>query len=234
MNFSRRNFLRWAAETSAFSVVFLSFRVSQARDLPRPPGAVEEKAFRQFCTRCSRCIDVCQPVALKPAGFFDGWANVGTPIMNPNKCVLCMDCVRTCPTGALQKVPKKEVDIGTVIIHKDICWAYLRKKRCRICFEDCPLKAVEMERDRFPIVVEEKCNGCGICVRRCPTDPKAMEVIYRGAKRHPLEAKGPIIDHLPDRVGPYETPPPTYGKWFANRIQTLAESYIRKLGGKGS
>ncbi len=91
-----------------------------------------------------------------------------------------------------------------------------------------------MERDRFPIVVEEKCNGCGICVRRCPTDPKAMEVIYQGAKRHPLEAKGPIIDHLPDRVGPYETPPPTYGKWFADRIQTLAEGYIRKLGGKGS
>ena len=110
---------------------------------------------------------MCKPLALRPAGILDGFKNLGTPVMRAQECILCMECVRVCHTGALQKVPKEDVDIGCGVIDKRLCWAWLRKKRCKICFKDCPLKAIEMERRRFPVIIEEKCNGCGICAQRC-------------------------------------------------------------------
>ena len=146
---------------------------------------------------------MCKPLALRPAGILDGFKNLGTPVMRAQECILCMECVRVCHTGALQKVPKEDVDIGCGVIDKRLCWAWLRKKRCKICFKDCPLKAIEMERRRFPVIIEEKCNGCGLCRRRCPTDPKSIEIVYRGAKRYPASKERYLV-RQPDRLGPPE------------------------------
>lgn len=224
MDPSKRRFLHFAVSTAAAGAVFSLTAIGGAEALPRPPGALEETDFLSFCSRCGTCIDACQPMALRPATLFEGLSNVGTPVMDVTRCVICMECIRKCPTGALSKIPKTEVDIGRVVIDKDLCLAWLGKKRCKDCYKACPTKAFTLEERRYPVLDPEKCNGCGICVRRCPTEPKAVTLSYQGARRYPRPAVR-LATRLDDRVGPYEFPPPDFKTWLINRTRTLAESY---------
>ena len=224
MGISRRNFLGFVLGGAASGAFFTFFKVKRAEALPRPPGALTEEAFLSRCSRCSRCIDVCQPLALRPAGIFDGMANLGTPVLDVTRCIICMECIRSCPTGALKKVPKEEVDLGTAVIDQDLCLAWQRKKRCKVCYKACPTKAIELKKRRYPVLVPEKCNGCGICLRKCPTDPKSITVSYKGAKRFDPPEKR-FAMRLEDRVGPYEFPPPDFKTWISNRLRTLAEHH---------
>jgi ferredoxin len=76
---------------------------------------------------------------------------------------------------------------------------------------------------RLPELIPEKCNGCGICIRRCP-EPGSLVLTNEGAKRYDPQP-GRFLTRLEDRVGPYEIPPPSYGDWLANRLRMLAEHY---------
>jgi ferredoxin-type protein NapG len=229
MNLSRRALLQLAGSTAVSGAVLGLTTIGRAHNLVRPPGALEEPDFLASCSRCLRCLDVCAPQAIKPAPAFSGFANYGTPVLETNKCILCMECIRTCPTGALGKIPKEEVFLGTAVILKDVCLAWLKTRRCRECEKACKPEAVTMQDNRFPVVLAEKCNGCGICMRRCPTEPKAIIISPEGAKRTRRE-EGRILTALTDRVGPYENPPPTFPIWLRNRLEKLAEHYgILKL-----
>ena len=224
MSISRRSFFQFVVSGTVSGALFTLFKVKRAKALPRPPGAITEEEFLNSCSRCFQCIDVCQPLALRPASIFEGVANLGTPVMDANKCIICMECIRICPTDALKKIPKEEVDIGTAVIDHDICLAWLKKKRCKICYKACPAKAFELKKRRFPVLDPDKCNGCGICVRKCPTEPKSIIISYEGAKRFaPPDDRFAL--HLENRVDPYEFPPPDFKTWFVNRVRTLAEHY---------
>lgn len=52
------------------------------------------------------------------------------------------------------------------IVKKDECTG------CAGCYNSCPKDAIKMEEDEngflFPVVDEEKCIKCGICVKKCP------------------------------------------------------------------
>lgn len=224
MGISRRGFLEFTTGAALAGVLFALFKARHAQALPRPPGALAEADFLAFCSRCTRCIDACLPFALHPAGLFQGVVNVGTPVLDVNRCVLCMECVRKCPTGALKKVPKQEIDLGTAEIDRKRCLAWLNKKRCKNCYKKCPTHAIFLEKGRYPMLNEEKCNTCGICVRSCPTSPKSVVLVYRGAVRFERPARR-FSRRLEDRVGPYDFPPPDFGTWFANRVRSLLEHY---------
>jgi Na+-translocating ferredoxin:NAD+ oxidoreductase RNF subunit RnfB len=163
-------------------------------------------------------------MAIRPAPITSGLANLGTPVLETNKCIICMECIRTCPTGALSKIPKTEVFLGTAVILKDICVAWLKTRRCRECEKACKLEAIVLQKKRFPEVLAEKCNGCGVCMRRCPTEPKSIIISPEGARRTKRQP-GRFILAVEDRVGPYEVPPPAYSEWFKNRLEKLAEHY---------
>lgn len=225
MGLSRRALLQLLASTAVSGGVLGLTAVGRAHDLVRPPGAVAEPDFLAMCARCSRCVDACAPLAISPAHLGSGLANLGTPVLDTNKCVLCMECLRACPTGALTKIPKEEVFLGTAVIHQETCLAWLKTKRCRDCEKACPLKAVEMQEGRFPVIVADKCNGCGICMRRCPTDPKSITISPEGAKRT-ARPEARLLASLEDRVGPYEIEPPPYSTWFVDRLRKLGELYF--------
>ncbi|MEM5788600.1 MAG: 4Fe-4S dicluster domain-containing protein [Syntrophobacteraceae bacterium] len=224
MILSRRAMLQLAASAAASGAIMGLTAVGRADNLVRPPGALEESQFLASCSRCLRCLDACSPLAIKPASVFSGFANVGTPVLETSKCILCMECIRACPTGALGKIPKGEVFLGTAVIMKDVCLAWLKTRRCKECEKACKLEAVVMKENRYPEILADKCNGCGICMRRCPTEPKSIYISPEGARRTKRQ-EGRILVSLEDRVGPYDVPPPDFSEWFSNRLEKLAEYY---------
>lgn len=83
---------------------------------------------------------------------------VGTSIY----CASCMRCAKACPADALVE--------GTAEVDKSNCI------KCRICADFCPIKAIEIDEDGWPVVLEDKCNGCGYCSVVCPVMPPAIYV----------------------------------------------------------
>lgn len=55
------------------------------------------------------------------------------------------------------------------------------------CVASCPDEALSRNKEKHIIMVnDEKCNGCGACVKACP---------YGGIKIHPVEEKAIVCDH---------------------------------------
>ncbi|MFB0566440.1 MAG: RnfABCDGE type electron transport complex subunit B [Candidatus Aminicenantaceae bacterium] len=36
------------------------------------------------------------------------------------------------------------------------------------CVKSCPFEAIKMSKDGIPVIIEDKCTACGICVDECP------------------------------------------------------------------
>jgi len=224
MKVTRRDLLHIVISGAVSMVIFAFFKVTGARALPRPPGSLIEGEFLKFCTRCYQCIDICPADALQPASIVDGISNLGTPVLDVKKCIFCQECMRVCPTGAIQKIPKDEIDIGNATIDHDICLSWTKKRRCMICYKACPYDAIKLEKRRFPIVIENKCTGCGVCERRCPTTPKSIVVDYEKYRRLARSEKRLALK-IEDRTGEYQFPPSDFRIWFVQRVEKLAKHY---------
>jgi ferredoxin-type protein NapG len=160
-----------------------SSRFSWLRDIRgpkrlRPPGAIDEARFNALCTRCDRCIEVCPYKSIKPAGL-GSVAGAGTPVIIAREipCYLCMKCPPACPTGALEPITdKRRVRMGVAVVNEQTCYAF-RRILCRTCVDECPLQDEAIVQDALlrPRVTD-KCVGCGICERVCPTTKPAITI----------------------------------------------------------
>ena len=56
--------------------------------------------------------------------------------------------------------------IGKAVINTDWCLAY-KLIGCRFCYDACPYEAMELDENNRPVVIEDKCNGCGACESVC-------------------------------------------------------------------
>jgi len=64
----------------------------------------------------------------------------------------------------------------TVRVRPQLCLAW-QGSFCSTCSERCPVEdAIVVELGR-PRVVEERCNGCGLCVQVCPAPLNALEFL---------------------------------------------------------
>jgi ferredoxin-type protein NapG len=162
----------------------------------RPPGAVEEKRFMELCIRCARCIEVCPYDSIKRADLLER-LQIGTPYIfaDERACYLCMKCPSICPTGALDNklFEPEKVKMGVAVIDQSKCLNYLYVKEeeglintgkaqiCSTCYNVCPLqdKAILMEKYILPVITD-KCTGCGICVEKCPTEVKSVNITPEG------------------------------------------------------
>ncbi len=183
--------------------------VAQARFL-RPPGVREEGEFLKKCVRCGECMKVCLRSALYPAALQAGIEGMYTPVLVPRLgyCEYnCTLCGQVCPTGAVPDLPaaeKKRQVIGKAVFLKDHCLPFAKRMNCIVCEEHCPIpqKAIRSEevaeidfrghpvRVKRPYVVDELCNGCGICENVCPLEGRAGIEVYAVKDRTPLAAPG--------------------------------------------
>ena len=152
----------------------------------RPPGALREdetiaNTFLRRCIRCDQCILGCPQHILKPSITESGWDGLYTPVVDlsqghcDNNCNLCG---QICPSEAIRKLPLKEkrkAKIGLAYVDIDLC------SRCNSCVAICPHQAfeekqVEGKRGTYPIVLKDKCVGCGMCVHECPVEGGSIHV----------------------------------------------------------
>jgi ferredoxin len=165
----------------------------------RPPGALHEKKFRSKCISCGVCVNVCgvmkydaiaiaglnPPVSPLTKGGLRGVLNFGTPYIKDMRdfpCALCMECPKHCPTEALQKIEKEKVTMGMALIDFGLCFGW-NGDVCLSCSKACPLGGLVFdfyhgEWGNQPYI-NERCVGCGLCVKYCPLGGSAVKVVTR-------------------------------------------------------
>ena len=158
----------------------------------RPPGSVPEEQFLEMCIRCGECFKACPSKVLQPVGFKQGLEGLWTPELNANwsGCeTSCNNCGQVCPTGAIRAIPlpeKREARMGLAIVNPQTCLPLAGKQACQMCVDECTAagyNAIEFNRVHAefdeegnpvegsgflaPVVVHDKCVGCGLCQTRC-------------------------------------------------------------------
>ena len=178
---------------------------AQAR-LLRPPGVRSEEEFLEKCVRCGECMKVCLRSALYPSFSQAGIEGLYTPLLIPRLgyCEYnCTLCGQVCPTGAIPDLPREEKKrqvIGKAVFDKNHCLPFAKRTDCIVCEEHCPIprKAIRSElttltgfdgrrvQVKLPYVVDELCNGCGICENVCPLEGKSGIEVFAMKDRTPL------------------------------------------------
>lgn len=158
----------------------------------RPPGSVPEEAFLQICIRCGECLQACPNDVLQPQAFEQGVAGLWTPrvVANWSGCEpSCNNCCQVCPTGAIRAIPleeKRVARMGLAWVNEQTCLPYAGREECQLCVDECAasgydaieFRTVGTETDDLgvpiegtgmlaPVVLAQKCVGCGLCQTRC-------------------------------------------------------------------
>ena len=203
----QRRLLLGGAAAGALLAVPSRFRPPGSMErLLRPPGMRDEEEFLKKCVRCGECMKVCLRSALYPYGFAAGLAGVYTPHLVPRLgyCEYnCTLCGQVCPTGAIPALPveaKQREVIGKAVLDRNHCLPFAKKIDCMVCEEHCPIpeKAIRSRAVSTvgldgagkvvmePYVVEQICNGCGICENVCPLEGKAGIEIFAVKNHTPI------------------------------------------------
>jgi ferredoxin len=182
----------------------------------RPPGSVPEPEFLEMCIRCSECFKVCPSDVLQPLGFQQGLEGLWTPqvVADWAGCASsCNACGQVCPTGAIRAIPieeKRHARMGLAILNLQTCLPHAGTEACQLCVDECHsagYHAIEfvrvgtqidddglpIEESGFlaPVVIDDKCVGCGLCQTRC----YGINV----KSKHLLEASAIVIQAGDDR-----------------------------------
>lgn len=158
----------------------------------RPPGSVPEREFLEMCIRCGACFKVCPNNVLQPEHFQQGLEGLWTPMVVADWAgcdASCNACGQVCPTGAIRSLPLQEkmaARMGLAIVNESTCLPYAGRAACQLCVDECKAagyKAIEFMQvgtevdkqgtpipgsgQRAPVVLAERCVGCGLCQTRC-------------------------------------------------------------------
>jgi ferredoxin len=158
----------------------------------RPPGSVPEQEFLQMCIRCGECFKACPNNVLQPLAFEQGLEGLWTPqvVADWAGCESsCNACGQVCPTGAIRALPleeKKVARMGLAIVNEKTCLPMAGREDCDLCVQECDAagyhaieyiqvgtevdnQGMPMEGTGMlaPVVVDDRCVGCGLCQTRC-------------------------------------------------------------------
>jgi NAD-dependent dihydropyrimidine dehydrogenase PreA subunit len=158
----------------------------------RPPGSVPEDVFLRICIRCGECLQACPNDVLQASTLDHGVESLWTPRVAADwsGCESsCNNCGQVCPTGAIRALPleeKRVARMGLAVVNQQTCLPYAGRSECQLCVDECTTagyRAIEFlqvgtELDALgmpiadsgflaPVVLAERCVGCGLCQARC-------------------------------------------------------------------
>ena len=169
----------------------------------------------------SGCQSNAGPVAkVEPAlfanGFEQGIEGLWTPQAVPDwsGCEpTCNNCGQVCPTGAVRALSleeKRAVRMGLAIVNERTCLPHAGREDCQMCVDECNAAGYDAIEFRHvgtrvgedglpvggsgylaPVVLAEKCVGCGLCQTRC----NAINV----KQRHVLAGSAVIVEAGPGK-----------------------------------
>lgn len=178
LGMDRRTFCVGAVGALALVGVAGGVSLVEPRSLVRPPGGQDEDRLNALCVRCEKCLTVCPHSIIAPAHVEEGLVTMRTPRLTfeENYCDWCEQangghplCAQVCPTGALALPADAHADdtvIGIAEVNTEQCLAW-RMMLCEFCSDACPYDAIELDDFTRPVVVEDRCTGCGACESVC-------------------------------------------------------------------
>jgi DMSO reductase iron-sulfur subunit len=110
--------------------------------------------------------------------------------INSQRCIGCYSCAMACKNQYHQEpgvhwryvYPLKE----EVYPHRDRAWMSLACNHCEnpTCLEVCPVGAYyKREKDGVVVHQQDKCIGCGNCVRSCPYGAPRFNPVLQKAEK---------------------------------------------------
>lgn len=142
---------------------FLRGDLSGGRKVLRPPWALAENLFTSLCDRCGACIQACPENLLSPAR--GGFPQID---FTHGECTFCAACLQSCSRGALRQQDAARPWSLLAVIGSQCLLE--RGVTCLTCGEQCETRAIRIPPGaRRPQFDPALCNGCGACVRPCPS-----------------------------------------------------------------
>lgn len=161
--------------------------------LLRPPGGQDAQRLLGLCLRCDRCRSVCPHSAIDIAHIEDGLLVARTPKMNFHLgyCDFCNGdylCARVCPSQAISFGFDPITDkIGLARVDHEQCLLDRLAGACSLeCVDACPYEALVVDEDGKLKVIDDLCNGCGLCEYSCPS---ASYATYTGSTQRGINIK---------------------------------------------
>ena len=133
----------------------------------RPPYASEGETF-EVCKTCDApCVSSCEEKILQ----IDA---ANTPFLDfrSSGCSDCQKCLEACLPNVL--LDEKRFISGHAKIAMSSCMSH-HQTVCFSCKEPCLENAIVFSGMFNPIILAEKCTGCGYCIGVCPSG--AIEMV---------------------------------------------------------
>lgn len=153
-------------------------KLAGAETRMRPPGGQDEDRLLAKCIRCQKCLTICPNNVILPGHLEDGLLSMRTPTLtfDASYCDWCAEanngvpqCVQVCSTGALslpEGATRETLVMGKASITTGWCLGH-RLTGCKFCYLACEFGAIELDSFNRPMVIEDKCVGCGACESVC-------------------------------------------------------------------
>ena len=121
------------------------------------------------CLGLGDCVKACKFDAIHIS------EETGLPVVDPDKCVACGACVKTCPRQLIELRLKGKANRRIFVSCSNPEKGGVARKSCKVacigcakCVKVCPFDAIEM-RGPLAYIDFNKCKLCRKCVAECPT-----------------------------------------------------------------
>ena len=115
------------------------------------------------CIGLGDCYNACKFGAIS---VYDGIAHI-----DPAKCTGCGACMKVCPRGIINLLPRSKT---VVVMCRNKAVGKIARTQCKVacvgcgrCERNCPSDAIHVV-DGVALIDETKCTRCGACVEGCP------------------------------------------------------------------